>query len=70
MYDISERISLHSGMLLSHNGLEKDVTGAVTGKIQVCFSCHSTLAKSTKNPPKFAILNGFEIGHLLMSKRY
>ncbi len=63
-YDISDLIPRFSGMLLSRMGVERNSGKLPTGNIYVCQSCARAMSNQSKNPPKFAIANGFEIGDL------
>lgn len=68
-YDISEFIPELQGALLSAAGLERCVDGTLSGFLNVCSSCHTSLCRTSENPPKFLIANGFHIGVLPVDLR-
>ncbi len=68
-YDISSLVPRLHGMLLSKSGVERNSSGQPTGGVFVCSTCEQSLKGSGKSPPKFSIVNGFEIGVLPDSLR-
>lgn len=67
-YDVSESIPSLGGALLSRRGVVSIPSEGLTGSIQVCKRCNSSLRRKQEGkeakPPQFSIANGFAIGEL------